>query len=242
MKKILILMVFALCTGIALGQQLITENDISSESATRNGDSFTIGDIEMVFVEGRGSVSGFYIGKYEVTQRQWLIVMETTIEQQNDKSDFKGLYGVGDDYPMYQVSWDDAQEFVQKLNATTDGSFRLPTEAEWEYAAKGGADKKSYTYAGSNNVDEVAWYKNNSGRGRSGRSHSVGGKKANSIGIYDMNGNVWEWTSTVKNSSHVIRGGGWSSTAGHCTIAYRSTVAPGTRDCIFGFRVACSSK
>jgi formylglycine-generating enzyme required for sulfatase activity len=169
------------------------------------------------------TLDDFYIGKYPVTQKQWRDVMGTGMKEQQEKVlKWQGfspeLVGEGDDYPMYYVSWDDVQKFIEKLNSMTGKKYRLPTEAEWEYAARGGTKSKGYKYAGSNDYNEVAWYKLNCGNERleldtSGRAvfyspqpirnakeernnngtRPVGTKKPNELGIYDMNGNVDEW-------------------------------------------------
>jgi formylglycine-generating enzyme required for sulfatase activity len=145
------------------------------------GGSFTMGDsyAESVSVH-QVTLSDFYIGKYEVTQTQWKVVMG------DNPSKFKG-----DNLPVERVSWDDAQEFVLKLNAQTGRHYRLPTAAEWEYAARGGNQSKGYKYSGSNTIGDVAWYGGNSG----GKTHPVGQKSPNELGIYDMTGNVDEWCS-----------------------------------------------
>ena len=116
------------------------------------------------------------IGKYEVTQALWKAVME------NNPSGFKG-----DNLPVECVSWYDCQKFISKLNRITGKKFRLPTEAEWEYAARGGKKSRGYQYSGSNNISDVAWYIINSGD----KTHAVGTKQGNELGIYDMSGNVW---------------------------------------------------
>jgi formylglycine-generating enzyme required for sulfatase activity len=153
-----------------------------------------------------------------------------------------------------EVSWDDVQEFIHKLNALTGKEYRLPTEAEWEYAARGGNQSRGYKYSGSNNVGDVAWYGDNSGS----KTHPVGTKQANELGIYDMSGNVWEWcqdwygsyssssqTNPVGASSgsgRVDRGGSWSSYAGIVRVCDRDYGTPGNRYDNLSFRLACSIK
>ncbi|MBQ6584525.1 MAG: formylglycine-generating enzyme family protein [Alistipes sp.] len=233
---------------------------------TPNTTSDIIGDFDMVYVEGgtftmgatseQGSdaysdespihsvtVSDFYIGKYEVTQAQWRAVMGSNPS-----------YFTGDNLPVKQVSWDDIQEFITKLNTMTGKTFRLPTEAEWEYAARGGNQSKGYKYSGSNTLDNVAWYTNNSG----GKTHPVGQKQPNELGLYDMSGNVWEWCQdwygsyssssqtnpTGPNSGYgrVLRGGSWFSNAALCRVSSRSYSNPHSHYGNHGFRLACSSK
>jgi formylglycine-generating enzyme required for sulfatase activity len=183
-------------------------------------------------------LSTFSIGQTEVTQELWEAVMGS------NPSDFKGPK-----YPVESVSWDDCQTFIRKLNQLTGERFRLPTEAEWEYAARGGKKGKGYIYSGSNNLDEVAWYDGNS-------THVVASKSPNELGIYDMSGNVWEWCndlyaddfysiSTFYNpygahdgSDYVLRGGCWGGSASICSVTYRNYyVSTGTGN-IIGFRLA----
>lgn len=163
----------------------------------------------------RETVGSFSIGKYEVTQKEWKAVMG------NNPSQFKG-----DNLPVEQVSWYDCQEFIRKLNSLTGRNFRLPTEAEWEYAARGGNRSNGYKYSGSNDINNVAWYDGNSGN----RTHNAGTKAANELGLHDMSGNVREWTSSKwcsdysqpRNSSSLVsRGGSWSHIARYCRISCR---------------------
>ncbi|MBR2720747.1 MAG: formylglycine-generating enzyme family protein, partial [Lentisphaeria bacterium] len=186
----------------------------------------------------------YWLGKLEVTQAQWQAVMG------NNPSYFKG-----DSRPVEKVSWNEAKEFCNKLNTIYSGKlpdgykFDLPTEAQWEYAARGGNMSRNYKYSGSNNIDEVAWYKNNSGS----KTHEVGGKVPNELGLYDMSGNVWEWCSDwygsyngdavdpvgpSSGSRRVCHGGGWSYNAISCRSAERSYSDPGNRFNHLGFRLA----
>lgn len=185
------------------------------------------------------TVPDFWIGQYEVTQAQWRAIMG---------SDPLNLYNIGcDQCPVEGVSWNEIQGFIQKLNDKTGKKYRLPTEAEWEYAARGGQAGKqhNYLYSGSNNIDEVAWYRDNYSKdntsGAQKSTHPVGGKKANELGLYDMSGNVWEWVeddyhnsytgrptngsawvNNQRDSRRVIRGGSWSRNAAVVRVANRS--------------------
>lgn len=181
----------------------------------------------------------YYIGKYEVTQALWKAVMG------NNPSNFKG-----DNLPVEMVSWDNCQEFISKLNRITGKTFRLPTETEWEYAARGGKKSRGYQYSGSNNLSEVAWYKENSGY----KTHAVGTKQANELGIYDMSGNVLEWcqdwsdyynsssqvnpTGANSGSCRVFRGGNWLYNASSCRSSARNHCTPDGRIC--GLRLVLS--
>ena len=183
----------------------------------------------------------YYIGKYEVTQALWKAVMG------KNPSNFKG-----DNLPVEQVSWDDCQEFINKLNKITGKKFRLPTEAEWEYAARGGKKSRGYQYSGSNNISDVAWYKDNSGS----KTHTVGSKQANELGIYDMIGNVLEWcqdwhddyssssqtnpTGANSGSYRVRRGGSWRSSAWYCRLSCRCGSTPVDRGSYLGLRLVLS--
>ena len=215
---------------------------------------------EMVFVEGGTflmgvTVSDFYISKYEITQGQWEAIMGTSIRQQRDKANpFHPICGEGSNYPMYYVSWNEVQEFISRLNSLTGKQYRLPTEAEWEYAARGGNKSKGYKYSGSNVIEQVAWYKISDNYDL---AHPVGSKQPNELGIYDMSGNVWEWccdwygtygsdsqTNPVgpgSGSTRACRGGSWGVIATQCRVSYRfnlnTTDVRGGND--LGFRLVC---
>ena len=198
----------------------------------------------------RVTVDGFYIGMLEVTQSQWEKVMGTSIYQQKTKAGASSTYGVGPDYPMYYVSWEEAMEFCRILSNKTGRTYTLPTEAQWEYAARGGNKNEGTKYAGSNMIDAVAWYTDNSGNS----AHIVGSKQANALGIYDMSGNVQEWCKDWYANSYVSddtnnpvgpssgsyrvrRGGSWYYDASYCRVAYRNYYSPGGRNYPLGFRV-----
>ena len=183
----------------------------------------------------------YYMGKYEVTQALWQAVMGS------NPSEYKG-----DNLPVETVSWNDCQKFISKLNSLTGRMFRLPTEAEWEYAARGGKESRGYQYSGSSNISDVAWYDENSGS----KTHPVGTKQANELGIYDMTGNVWEWcsdwyssyssssqtnpTGSDSGSARVSRGGGWFNDASYCRLSVRFYYTPDFRLDILGLRLALS--
>ena len=187
------------------------------------------------------TLSSFYIGKYEVTQSLWKAVMGS------NPSHFEG-----DNLPVENVSWNDCQTFLRKLNAMTGKNFRLPTEAEWEFSARGGNLSRGYQYSGSKKIDDVAWYRNNSGS----KTHNVGTKAPNELGIYDMSGNVWEWcqdwygdyhgysqtnpTGPSSGANRVYRGGSWGSGAWLCRVAFRDNYTPGSRGNGLGLRLALS--
>ena len=184
------------------------------------------------------TLSDYYIGRYEVTQKEWQAVMG------DNPSKF-----YGDNLPVENVSWNDCQDFINKLNQLTGLKFRLPTEAQWEYAARGGKQSKGYKYSGSDKIRDVAWYYGNSGI----KTHKVGTKHPNELGIYDMSGNVWEWcgdcyysysssaqtnpTGPSSGSARVLRGGSWSNDAGSCRVSIRGSINPSFRDYTYGFRV-----
>lgn len=207
------------------------------------------------------TLDGFYIGQYEVTQAQWAAVMGKTLSDMIAENDWSA-YGIGDNYPMYNVSWHDAVAFCEKLSEMTGKTYRLPTEAEWEYAARGGRNAGGTAYAGSEAIDEVAWYGGNSWFVGADHPdfgvHEVGQKKPNGLGLCDMSGNVCEWchdrygedyyaASPERNpqgpdggASRVNRGGGWSSSSQYCRVAFRDNAYPDVWGRNLGFRVVCA--
>ena len=226
--------------------QTITVGGVSFKMIAVEGGTFQMGspesDTEAIDDEKpqhEVTLSNYYFGETEVTQELWEAVMDS------NPSGFKGPK-----LPVENVSWDDCQTFIGKLNAQTGKTFRLPTEAEWEYAARGGKKSKGYTYSGSNAIGNVAWYSVNSGD----ITHEVGTKQANELGIYDMTGNVWEWcqdwygeTYYEKSSTtdpqgpasgtcRVLRGGSWYSNAKFCRVAHRG-YDTGSRYSYYGLRL-----
>ena len=198
------------------------------------------------------TLSSYFIGEIEVTQELWQAVMD------NNPSSFQEFvdYNTGRrdlvsrQKPVECVSWNDCQEFIRKLNSLTGRNFRLPTEAEWEYAARGGNKSRGYKYAGSNTIGNVAWYDENS----NAETHEVATKSANELGLYDMSGNVWEWCSDWYGSyssgsqtnpigpssggTRVCRGGGWIADVGDCRVSFRAfTPVPVNRFNYLGLRL-----
>jgi hypothetical protein len=169
----------------------------------------------MVQIPGKN----YQMGKYEVTQEEWESVMGS------NPSYFKACPRC----PVENVSWNDVQDYIQKLNKLTGKKYRLPYEAEWEYAAKAGTN---YTYAGSDNIDEVAWYS-----GGKSKTHVVGLKKPNNWGLYDMSGNVFEWCQDLEDSNRVLRGGSWRFGPKICIVSYHYSVVPDDRKSYLGFRL-----
>ena len=186
-------------------------------------------------------LSSFAIGRAPVTQREWQMVMGT------NPSHFKG-----DDLPVDSVSWGDCQKFIRKLNEMTGMTFRLPTEAEWEFAARGGKESKQYIYSGSDNIDDVAWYRENCRY----KTQPVGQKLANELGLCDMSGNVWEWCqdwydqnfyskspssdpcNNINAAHRVCRGGNCCGDEGCCHVTYRNGYNPTSSYNTLGFRLA----
>lgn len=210
------------------------------------------------------TLSDFYIGKYEVTQQLWEYVMTysgTTVNGDvlyaiDDPwlgTNPSSSYGAGNYYPAYYVSYEDIiNYFLPRLNAITGKNFRLPTEAEWEYAARGGNKSQGYKYSGSNTIGDVAWYSSNS----SSQTHEVGTKSPNELGIYDMSGNVYEWcsdwygsyssssqtnpTGPTTGSLRVSRGGCWDFNSQYCRVSIRYNSSPVYRRNSLGLRLVCT--
>lgn len=243
--------------------EVLEEEDSHKTEEDAECEIFEVGNVEfkMIYVEGgtftmgEGSdahqvtLSPYYIGETPVTQALWTVVMGSNPSRLQ-----------GDQRPVVFVSWNDCQEFIKKLNAKTGKKFRLLTEAEWEYAARGGNKSKGYEYAGSNNINDVAWYdKNAYDKGSSSPdygTHPVKQKKPNELGIYDMSGNVWEWcqdwygnykkgaqtnpTGPTSASRRVARGGCWGYDAEYCRLSYRGNCSPDGTTYYLGLRLALS--
>ena len=187
------------------------------------------------------TLNDYYIGETEVTQELWKAVMGTNPSSSK-----------GDNLPVDRVSWNDCQIFISKLNKITGTKFSLPTEAQWEYAARGGNQSRGYQYSGSNYVGIVAWNPNNS----SGKLHPVKTRQPNELGLYDMSGNVWEWCQDyygyysrkpqidpqgpTSGNPRVYRGGSWNFSSKGCRVSYRGKKSPNALDNYFGFRLALS--
>jgi formylglycine-generating enzyme required for sulfatase activity len=225
-------------------------NGVSLKMIKVDGGTFSMGAIFETDIDAYDderpihdvSLSDYYIGQTEVTQALWQTVMGT------NPSYFKG-----DNKPVDNVSWNDCQIFIERLNMMTGKNFRLPTEAEWEFAARGGNLSRGYKYSGSNYIDDIAWFDANS----LGTTHDVAIKMPNEIGLFDMSGNVWEWCEdkynkysgqtesnpTGPNSGfyRVVRGGSWNINARNCRASCRSISTPSNR-CNKGLRLVLSNK
>ena len=224
-----------------------TVNGVSFEMIAVEGGTFTMGATSEQGSDAyddekpthQVTLSSYYIGKTEVTQELWQAVMGS------NPSKFSGT-----NLPVEKVSWDDCQTFITKLNSLTGKNFRLPTEAEWEYAARGGNMSQGYKYSGSNEIGDVAWYDNNSGN----KTHPVATKAPNELGIYDMSGNLWEWcsdwygsysstaqtnpTGPDSGSNRITRGGSWGYDLTGCRVAIRGAIGQTSSSIGFGLRLA----
>jgi len=250
MRNVIFITSFLFCCSLAAGQTETTDS-LNIEMIFVQGGTFTMGCTseqnndcdEGEKLTHQVTVRDFYIGKYEITQAQWIAV-----------TDSNPSYFKGDNLPVETVSWNDVQEFIRKLNAQTGKQYRLPTEAEWEFAARGGAKSEGYKYSGSDIADKVAWYDGNSDN----KIHPVGTKSPNELGIYDMSGNVLEWCSDWKSSYsstaqtnpqcpsfgiyRINRGGSIANYARLMRVSWRNSDDPASRYSCLGFRLACSSK
>ena len=221
-----------------LGNMILVAGGTYTMGATQEQASFASDD---EYPAHQVTIESFYICKYEVTQEEWEAVMG------NNPSLVKG-----GKLPVENVSWEDCQRFIKRLNTLTNGIFRLPTEAEWEFAARGGNYSRGYKYSGSNNIDEVAWYKENSDM----TIHEVGTKLCNEIGIYDMSGNVWEWCQDWYKSNYykyspnnnpsgpntasarIFRGGSYKNFQTDCRLSNRNGFGQRGKDDNYGLRLA----
>ena len=245
-------------------EQTFTVDGVSFTMVAVEGGAFTMGATSEQGSDAEDNekpahsvtLSTYYIGQTEVTQALWEAVMGENPSWFNGYGNSKygsnhsENYGTNLNRPVERVSWDDCQEFIRKLNAKTGKNFRLPTEAEWEYAARGGNKSKGYKYSGSNTIGDVAWYYENSGN----KTHDIATKRANELGIYDMSGNVWEWcsdwygdyssasqtnpTGPASGSFRVCRGGGWNVDAWFCRVSLRDGDSADSRCNDLGFRLA----
>ena len=227
--------------GISIDMVKVEAGTFMMGATSEMKDSYDDPDSDEKPVHQVALTNDYYMGKYEVPQALWEAVMGS------NPSKYKG-----DNLPVEKVSWNDCQEFISKLNSLTGRKFRLPTEAEWEYAARGGKKSRGYQYSGNSNISDVAWYDGNSGS----KPHPVGTKQANELGIYDMSGNVYEWcsdwygsyssssqtnpTGADSGSSRVYRGGSWIYIAWLCRLSYRAGNTPGYRSYGLGLRLALS--
>ncbi|MBP5557188.1 MAG: SUMF1/EgtB/PvdO family nonheme iron enzyme [Bacteroidales bacterium] len=194
----------------------------------------------------------FYINKYEITQREWSVIMA---EEDHISFMWTSIYGLGNDIAAYYLSYEDATTFISKLNTITGLEFRLPTEAEWEYAARGARRSHHTIYSGGTNPDGLAWHRGNS----MDNVHAVGQLGSNEMGLYDMSGNVWEWCADEyapyssqfqtdplcengEGHKHVLRGGAWSYFPSYCRVSTRDYFSPSERSFSNGARLVLTCK
>jgi sulfatase modifying factor 1 len=256
MRKLLFFLVYFALTLLVCAQSEVTYSSSSNADMQKilaelennmtkvSGGSFEMGDESLNENQPVHKVwlSSFRICKYDVTQSLW-----ETIMGNNPSGSMKC-----DDCPVEKVSWNDAKKFIVKLNKLTGKNYRLPYEAEWEYAAKGGNKSNGYKFSGGNNIDSVGWSENNSDN----KSHPVGQKSANELGLYDMTGDVLQWCSDWfdcdyykyspdqnphgpdSGETKVLRGGAWNITTPYCRVTIRPELPPDSRYYNAGLRLA----
>ena len=251
MKTTIKTLAFCLLASLSLEAQTSTTIPDKPEVILVQGGTFTMGStVEKYETPHTVTLSSYSIGKYPVTVGQYKKYCTATGAEMPQAPS----WGWQDKHPMVNVTYNDAVSYCNWLGETYGGDWRLPTEAQWEFAARGGTKSNKYTYSGSDDLDEAGWYADNAG----GKTQSVGRKKANELGIYDMSGNVWEWckdwydrdyyTSSpstnpkgaTSGAYRVLRGGSWCSSASYCRVAYRYFIDPTYRFNLNGFRVALS--
>lgn len=228
-----------------------TSNPISNPISSATHPSSIVEDVKnlgmkMIYVDG-GGLRPYYIAECEVTQAQWKKIMGTSINDQCNKQESATntklyLRGKGANHPMYYVSWHEAKSFCERLSELTGREYKLPTEKEWEYAARGGKKSRGYIYSGSDNLDDVAWNKWNSSIGNSDPvTHRVKALSPNELGLYDMSGNVWEWCLDYYGADtvdyRVIRGGSCMHDENYCQVTESFHEESNMRRDRMGFRV-----
>ncbi len=227
--------------------KVYVKQEFEPDMVAVNGGTFNMGNKEGNTTEKpvhAVEITGFQMAKFVITQKQWRAVMGNNPSKNKDK----------DNHPVERVSMPDVEEYLKKLNQMTGRDYRLPTEAEWEYAARGGDQSKGYIYAGSNDLKAVAWESENA----KGSTQAVGQKQPNELGLYDMSGNVWEWcrdwyderyyakspakdpTGPESGDNHVIRGGSWINFPAYYRVSDRYFNHATDRRTYLGFRVVCS--
>ena len=229
--KRLIISLFAMATaGFAVAQngevREFTANGVKCEMVCVDGGTYNMGEPGK---QEETEVDGFLIGKTEVTGVLWKAVMGKNPSRAR---------GRGKECPVESVSWNDCKEFIEKLNQLTGQKFRMPTEDEWEYAARGGSKSGNFKFSGGDVIGKVGWYSKNA----ESATHQVATKSPNELGIYDMSGNVWEWCADpyegIESLQYVIRGGCFTDTSQACWIWNRSKNHPTSRSELCGLRLA----
>lgn len=215
---------------------------MGSQHTNPNGSNYNAEANEDEMPVHNVTLSDYYLGKFEVTQHDWESIM-------GNRADWSNVYGMGRKHPAYNIRYVDALLFISNMNELTGLNFRLPTEAEWEYAARGGNQSHGFSYSGSNDIHLVAWYKDNSNY----TSHEIGTKQPNELGLYDMSGNVCEWCSDYYglysgenqtnpsgaefNDERVVRGGSFCYLGYHCKCTARDHFNETGRSIGVGFRL-----